>query len=62
MLFIEETLNAVGYINRSDLVKKFRISLPQAAVDFKNYMSLQRKRKYPKMIYNLSAKRYEVKL
>jgi hypothetical protein len=61
MAFIEQTLNMVGFINRSDLVKKFQISLPQAAIDFKNYQGLQRKRRYPKMVYNLSAKRYEVK-
>ena len=54
MDWIAETLRVFGYINREHLVRKFEISVPQAAIDFKNFQ-----RRYPDaMEYDKSQKRY----
>lgn len=54
--WIAETLRVFGFINREHLVKKFGISVPQASLDLSRYHA-----RHPRaMIYNKSAKRYEV--
>jgi hypothetical protein len=58
MEFIKNTLTCRGVINRSDIIKEFGISVPQASIDLKNYQEL-----YPDSIrYNIKAKRYEATL
>lgn len=53
--WIAETLGIFGFINREHLCRKFGISLPQAAHDFKIFMREHR----GAMTYNTSTKRYE---
>lgn len=55
MAFISRTLSEKGFINRSDLIAEFGISLPQAANDFQTYKELHPEN----MKYNLRKKRYE---
>lgn len=53
--WIGERIAAVGYINRSDLMEHFGISLPQASKDLNTFL-----REMPDvMIYNVKTKRYE---
>lgn len=55
MDWIAESLRVYGFINRQHVMRKFRISQPQASKDLNRYM-----RQFPRaMRYNLSAKRYE---
>lgn len=55
MDWIAESLRVFGFINREHVMRKFRISQPQASKDLNTYM-----RRFPHaMQYNLSAKRYE---
>jgi len=55
MAWIAEMLDIYGFINRDHVVRKFGISEPQVALDFRLF-----KQRYPNvMIYNESAKRYE---
>jgi hypothetical protein len=52
--FIEERLAANSPVNRSDLMDKFRISVPQATADINAY-----KNKAPRnMVYCTTAKAY----
>ncbi len=54
--WIDRTVHEVGYINRSDIMKRFRISEPQASKDLATY-----KRLHPGVLnYNLSLRRYEL--
>lgn len=54
--FIAERLVLDGFINRSDLVCKFRISTPQASIDIREF-----KRQHPDaIVYDASLKRYVV--
>lgn len=53
--WIWEMLNIYGYINREHLMKKFKISKPQASKDLNKATKL-----YQHMKYNLSNKRYEL--
>ena len=54
MAWIAETLRVFGFINREHLMRKFRISQPQASIDLSEFM-----RAHPgAMTYDLSAKRY----
>ncbi len=56
MLWIDSTVREKGYINRSDIVKHFRMSVPQASKDLATY-----KRLHPGVLnYNLSLRRYEL--
>lgn len=48
-----------GMVNRSDLVKQFQISIPQASKDIATYKRLTKKWQMPKITYNATAKRYE---
>lgn len=52
--FIAKMLHVYGYINRAHLVKMFRISVPQAASDFRTFKAW-----YPKrMNYDTRRKCY----
>jgi hypothetical protein len=54
--WIAEMLWVYGYINRAHLMRKFSISEPQAANDFRLF-----NRKHPgRMVYDKRAKRYVV--
>ena len=53
--WILEMVEIYGFINQKHVMKKFRISKPQAAIDFKEVLE-----KHPKLIkYNTSTRRYE---
>lgn len=52
--FIAKMLHVYGFINREHLVKMFRISIPQAAGDFRTFKSLHPGR----MEYDTSRKCY----
>lgn len=53
--WIKEMLGVYGFINREHVMKKFGVSLAQAALDFQKFQEL-----YPGyMVYNTSTKRYE---
>ena len=56
LTFIDKTLATQGYINRSDLTDRFRITAVTAAKDIKLYNSLT-----PQVnaVYSFGAKRYE---
>lgn len=55
-LFITEHLKENGFINRSDLMEKFKISIAQASIDFRKW-----KQNNPgKIEFNPKVKRYEV--
>lgn len=54
MEWIEETLRVFGYINREHVMKKFGVSAPQAANDFREFQKLRP----GTMEYDKSAKRY----
>lgn len=55
--WIKEVIEIFGFVNRSHLMKKFRISEPQTALDIKIFM-----KKHPGVMhYNVSNKRYERK-
>lgn len=54
-LFIEEHIAFSKKINRRDLIDKFKISLPQASRDLKNYIE-----EHPgKLTYNVNERCYE---
>lgn len=53
--------NTVGHANRADLVKQFQVSIPTASKDFATYKRLVKKWMMPKIVYNATTKRYEVK-
>lgn len=53
--WIAETVHIFGFINRSHLMRKFDISMPQAASD----LALFQKENPGAIRYNKSAKRYE---
>ena len=56
--WIRESLRIFGYINRSHVMSKFKISMPQASKDLRKVMEL-----FPKEIqYDLHAKCYIRKL
>lgn len=52
--FMEFRLYWEGQINRSDLIREFGISIPQASLDIREYMSLAE----GNMVYDHSRKRY----
>lgn len=52
--WIAETLRVFGYINREHVVKKFGVSMAQAAVDFREFQ----KENPGVMEYDKSGKRY----
>lgn len=52
--WIFEMLQIYGFINREHLMKKFKISMPQASKDLKLASKF-----FPSMKYNLNTKRYE---
>lgn len=55
MIWIAETLEIFGYINREHIMKKFDVSVPQASKDLQTFQRL-----YPdKMKYNRNSKKYE---
>lgn len=54
MQWIAETLHVFGYINRGHLMRKFGVSAPQAAIDFREFQ----KRNPKAMTYDARAKRY----
>jgi len=55
MAFISRFVSENGHINRSDIMKEFGISMPQASNDFKTYQEL-----HPESLtYNTKKKRYE---
>lgn len=50
-------LRIYGFINREHLVRKFRVSIPQASKDLNKFL-----KEYPdRMVYNQHLKRYEHK-
>jgi hypothetical protein len=53
--WIAEMLHVYGHINRENLIRKFRISVPQAANDFRTFQQSRP----GQMVYNPNAKRYE---
>lgn len=53
--WIFEMLQIYGFINREHLMKKFRISKPQASKDLQNYIHLHS----DTITYNSTLKRYE---
>jgi hypothetical protein len=55
MNFITKIVTNKGVLNRSDLIERFNISVPQASLDIKKWISLNPN----KITYNRSAKRYE---
>jgi hypothetical protein len=52
--WIAETLRVFGFINRAHLCRKFGISQPQAANDFRRFM----RERPTQMTYDAKAKRY----
>lgn len=57
VLWIGEMLEIYGYVNRSHVCKKFRVSIPQAAHDFALF-----KKTFPgKTEYNSKTKTYEAR-
>lgn len=57
MEWIQETLRIFGFINREHLMRKFEISMPQAAKDFSDFQKI-----WPDaMEYDLSQKKYVAK-
>lgn len=54
MAFVEERLFWIGAINRTDLVRRFGVSMSQASADLGRYLE----RKPPGITYDVSAKRY----
>lgn len=53
--WVKESIEIFGFINREHVARKFGISMPQIAVDFREIM-----RRWPDlMTYNASTKRYE---
>lgn len=55
LMWIRESVEIFGFINREHIEKKFGVSTPQASVDIQEAM-----RRYPDvMVYNKSTKRYE---
>ena len=53
--WIAETVHIFGFINRSHIVKKFGVSIPQASYDLSKFQ-----KDNPGVIkYNTSLKRYE---
>ncbi len=54
--FITNFLNENGYINRSDICRKFKISVPQASLD----MGRWKKDNPDKIFYNVRTRRYEI--
>ncbi|WP_029066518.1 hypothetical protein [Labrenzia sp. DG1229] len=54
MAWISEALQVYGFINRQHLQRKFDISCPQAAIDFREYQ----KRHPGAMEYDASRKAY----
>jgi hypothetical protein len=57
MEWIAETLRVFGFINRGHLQRKFGLSAPQAANNFRLFMKINPKA----MHYDASAKRYVAK-
>ena len=55
--WIKEVLEVFGSLNRIHIMKKFRVSEPQSALDLKLFM----KKNPGLMIYNAASKRYERK-
>ncbi len=56
--WIVETVGIFGFINRDHIVKKFRVSIPQASIDLKQVMH-----KHPELIsYDASAKTYKLRV
>lgn len=55
--WIFEMLQIYGFINREHLVRKFRISIPQASKDINKYIKLHE----GTLEYNMTTKRYEKK-
>lgn len=54
MVFIRTQLVIAGRVNRSDLMREFSISTPQASADFRRFQQL-----FPEaMRYDTSAKAY----
>ena len=57
LAWIGECAAIYGFINRSHLIKKFHISMPQASQDINRFIAL-----YPgRLHYNQSLKRYDWK-
>jgi hypothetical protein len=54
--WIAETLRVFGFINREHIERKFGVSTPQASTDLQTFQRLHPN----EIIYNKSAKRYEV--
>lgn len=54
--WIFEMLTIYGFINREHLIRKFRISVPQASKDLNKALTL-----YNGMYYNNNTRRYEYK-
>jgi hypothetical protein len=54
LAFVEERLFWVGEVNRTDLVRRFGVSMSQASGDIGRYLALAP----PGLTYNKSAKRY----
>jgi hypothetical protein len=55
LLWIKESVEIFGRINRAHVMQKFRVSENQAAIDFRITL-----KKYPKLMeYNTSTKQYE---
>ncbi len=56
--WIGDRIAAVGYINRSDVMEKFEVSIPTASRDLRVFQE-----NHPGILhYNLTLKRYEMKL
>jgi hypothetical protein len=54
LAFIEEQLFWIGSVNRTDLVRRFGVSMSQASVDIARYLALEA----PNIAYDKSEKRY----
>src|SRR6266436_9935425 len=54
LAFIEERLFWIGAVNRTDLVRRFGVSMSQASADIARYLALDP----PGVGYDKSAKRY----
>jgi hypothetical protein len=54
LMWINETLEIFGFINRGHLQKKFGISIPQASQDLRQFMELNPNT----MRYDIRDKRY----
>lgn len=53
--WIAETLYVFGFINREHIIRKFRVSVPQASMDLREFQ-----KNNPGIVtYNKSVKRYE---